>query len=113
MELHRMTCCAQLPSLRMMFLRIVYAGVCLRPFFYDLSISLEGWTSLVYPSSVDGHLGSFYFLVIVTQCCYEHLCTSAGMDIYFLFSWYIPRVELLGRMVVLYLAFKKPLGYFA
>ena len=68
---------------------------------------------MVYPSSVDGHLGSFYFLVSVTSAV-MNVCVQMLVWTYiFFFLGIYLGVELLGHMVILYLAFKKPPDYFA
>ena len=54
-------------------------------------------------SSVDGHFSCFHGLAIVNSAA-----MNIGVRVYFqvmLFSGYMPRVGLLGQLVVLYLVF--------
>lgn len=63
-----------------------------------------GKPNFIYPSSVDGHLGSSHFLAIANDAVmfmYKFLCGYV-----FISPRWIPRMELLGHMVALSLTLR-------
>lgn len=66
--------------------------------FYGWIVPVWIYCILLISFSVDGYLGWFYYLAIINNAAYKHLCTtSVCMDIHFQFSWVsIPRSEIVG-----------------
>ena len=64
---------------------------------------------LLYLSSVDEHLGCFCVLAVVNNASVDtevYVLFQISGSLFF-FLRYIPRVEFLGHMVVLFLVFEK------
>ena len=59
-------------------------------------------------SSVDGHLSCFHILAVIEWCCSKH-CVHLSFKVQlFICSGYMPRSEIAGRMIVLFLVLGKP-----
>ena len=75
------------------------------------SFFMAEWYFIVYiyhifiHSFVDGHLGSFHVLAVINNVAVNIVVHISFLGSSFIFFGYIPGVELLGHMVILFLVF--------